>query len=450
MTTAGLLAYSSYLPRHAVSPPDASSPAPRVVAGYDEDAVTMAVAAARPLVDGGPSPATLLFATAAPPYLDKTNAATIHGALDCGRDCLAADVIGSPRSAVAAMLAVAGSGGLAVSGDVRIGLPGSSEERSAADGAVAFLWGASENPAAEIIGRASVSADLLDRWRIPSEPTVREWEERFGADAYQPLIDHAVHAALADASLEHVDHVVISCANRRAATMAERRLGPMGSAATTPHLGYAGVADPGLRLAAALDRAQASETILWVVAADGCDATVLGVRTSLSEARRGTTVEDQLSDARKVDYCTYLTWRGLLRRQPPRRPVPDRPSAPATARAEAWKLALVGSSCRRCGHVHLPPRRVCAHCGSVDQMDRRALANRGGEVVTCTIDKLAFSPSPPAIDALVSFDGGGRYGLQMTDAAGSDVIPGARVTPTFRRLYTADGIHNYFWKVRPD
>jgi hydroxymethylglutaryl-CoA synthase len=25
---------------------------------------------------------------------------------------------------------------------------------------------------------------------------------------------------------------------------------------------------------------------------------------------------------------------------------------------------------------------------------------------------------------------------------------GARVAPTFRRLFTADGIHNYFWKAR--
>jgi hypothetical protein len=26
---------------------------------------------------------------------------------------------------------------------------------------------------------------------------------------------------------------------------------------------------------------------------------------------------------------------------------------------------------------------------------------------------------------------------------------GDRVEMTFRRLYTADGIHNYFWKARP-
>ena len=31
----------------------------------------------------------------------------------------------------------------------------------------------------------------------------------------------------------------------------------------------------------------------------------------------------------------------------------------------------------------------------------------------------------------------------------ADVAVGDRVEMTFRRLYTVDGIHNYFWKARP-
>jgi 3-hydroxy-3-methylglutaryl CoA synthase len=452
VTRPGLIAYAAYLPCHRVTVPDAAPGANggRVAAGYDEDAVTMAVTAARQAVRGAPAPTTLLFATAAPPYLDKTNATMIHSALDIGRDGLAADVIGSPRSAVAAMLAVAGSGGVAVSADVRVGLPGSGEERTGADGAAAFLWGTSDRPAAEIIGRASLSADLLDRWRVPGEPGGREWEERFGADAYLPLIDGAAARALAEAGVEHADHVAVSCANRRAAALAVRRL-HAGTSPPSPQrtLGHGGVADPGLRLAAALDVAQPGQTILWLVAADGCDAIVLRTLAPIAEARRSRPIQTQLADGQTIAYITYLTWRGLLQRQRPRRPVPDRPAPPASARAEAWKFALVGSACRRCGQVHLPPRRVCVHCGSIDEMDRRPLADCRGEVTACTVDRLAFSPSPPAIDALVAFDGGGRYGLQVTDAAPEEVTPGIRVTPTFRRLYTVDGIHNYFWKVKP-
>ena len=142
-------------------------------------------------------------------------------------------------------------------------------------------------------------------------------------------------------------------------------------------------------------------------------------------------------------------WRGLLEREPPRRPDPERPAGPPAARAEAWKFAFVGSRCLQCGHVHVPPRRVCVGCGAVDKMERAPLADKQGTVATYTVDRLAFSPSPPMIDAVVDFDGGGRYTLEVTDAAPEEVDIGTRLELTFRRLYTTDGIHNYFWKVRP-
>ena len=43
----------------------------------------------------------------------------------------------------------------------------------------------------------------------------------------------------------------------------------------------------------------------------------------------------------------------------------------------------------------------------------------------------------------------GRFPVELTDVAESDVRVGDRVEMTFRRLFTADGIHNYFWKARP-
>ena len=39
--------------------------------------------------------------------------------------------------------------------------------------------------------------------------------------------------------------------------------------------------------------------------------------------------------------------------------------------------------------------------------------------------------------------------LELTDVDADEVHVGMRVVPTFRRLYTADDIHNYFWKARP-
>jgi uncharacterized OB-fold protein len=51
--------------------------------------------------------------------------------------------------------------------------------------------------------------------------------------------------------------------------------------------------------------------------------------------------------------------------------------------------------------------------------------------------------------AIVDFDGGGRFPVELTDVTEADVHAGDRVEMTFRRLFTADGIHNYFWKARP-
>jgi uncharacterized OB-fold protein len=242
--------------------------------------------------------------------------------------------------------------------------------------------------------------------------------------------------------------VIVATPHARAAAAAAK-LFPGAVPAEPPATGYAGAADAGLRLAAVLDRAAPGETILLLSAADGCDATVLRATTRVAHARAAEPLGDQLAHGRDVLYATYLTWRGLLEREAPRRPEPDRPAGPPSARSEAWKFAFVGSRCRECGRVHVPPTRVCSGCRSVDAMDREPLAAKPGTIATYTVDRLAFSLSPPMIDVVVDFDGGGRYTLEMADAAPADVDIGTRVEMTFRRLYTSGGVHNYFWKARP-
>ena len=50
--------------------------------------------------------------------------------------------------------------------------------------------------------------------------------------------------------------------------------------------------------------------------------------------------------------------------------------------------------------------------------------------------------------AVVDFDGGGRLPIELTDVDPGEVAIGGRIELTFRRLFTADGIANYFWKGR--
>jgi hydroxymethylglutaryl-CoA synthase len=450
----GILSYAAYVPRHRLQRQELAAAlgggggtGARAVASYDEDTTTMGVEAARAALADGVRPAALYFATTAPAYVDKTNAAAIHAALDLGHQGFAVDLAGSVRGAVGALRAAAAGGGLAVLSDLRTGRPGSADERDSGDAAAAFLFGDGE-AIAEVVAQASVTAEFLDRWRSPGEQASGQWEERFGLEVYGPLIDDAAARALAAAGIDAADHVIVSSPHARAAAAGAKRLGGR-VAEEPPPIGYAGAADPGVRLAAVLDRAGPDETILLVVAADGCDAAVLRTTDRLASARRDVTVARACTGGHDIQYATYLTWRGLLHREPPRRPEPSRPAAPASQRSEAWKFAFVGSRCEPCGQVHVPPRRVCVSCGAIDRMARASLAGKGGTVATFTVDRLAFSPSPPVIDAVVDFDGGGRYTLEVADAVPDEVDIGTEVELTFRRLYTAGGVHNYFWKVRP-
>lgn len=219
-----------------------------------------------------------------------------------------------------------------------------------------------------------------------------------------------------------------------------------GHSARTSPIGYAGAAGVGIALADALDQAQPGETILLVSAYDGADALVVRVTDRIADHRLGRSVADQVATGRPVAYPTYLSWRGLLDREPPRRPDPDRVSGPAAQRNTAWKFALTGTRCACCGFVHLPPTRVCKDCGTADRMLARSLAGRPATVATFTVDRLAYSLAPPVVEAVVDFDDGGRFTFEVADADADSLAVGTRVGTVFRRLNSVDGVHNYFWK----
>lgn len=443
--TNGLLAYASYLPRRRLAGSDIGlRRGDRVVASYDEDSTTMAVAAAARALREQSLPANLYFATSSPAYADKTNAVAIHSALGLPESAFATDLCGTGRSTVAAWRSAASTGGLAVSADVRVGRPGSADERLGGDGAAALLFGDGE-AIAEIVASSSLTAEFLDRWRSPRSVTGEQWEERFGAERYAALIRATVETILDDAGLADVDHVVVACPN----SAITKRIPTLVKAAKTTHIspvGFSGAADAAIALCAALDVAAPDETILVLSAYDGCDALLLRATTSLPEVRQRTPVSVQRAGGIAVPRLTYLSWHGLVELEPPRRPEPDRPAAPPAARAEQWKFGLTGTTCRNCGFVHLPPIRLCRSCGTLDEMDPAPVSTLQGRIVTHTVDHLAHSPSPPMIQAVVDVDGGGRCTIEVTDAEPAELRVGARVAFTFRRLFTAGGVHDYFWK----
>jgi len=177
-----------------------------------------------------------------------------------------------------------------------------------------------------------------------------------------------------------------------------------------------------------------------VTLSDGADVAVFRTTGALSRYQPTRPVAAQVAAGAPVSYGTYLAWRGMLPVEPPRRPEPARPSAAAAGRNRMWKFGFVGSAGED-GVVRLPP-------SPLDDA-RHPMADAVGTIVTYTVDRLAYSPSPPVVFAVVDFDGGGRLPVELTDVDEWEIQIGGRVEMTFRRLFTADGIHNYFWKARP-
>lgn len=433
----------------------------RTVASYDEDTTSMGVEAAREALANSPRrDHEVWFATTAPAYADKTNANAIHAALGLERHTGAYDVIGAVRSGFAALRAAAdaaavGRPALAVLSDIRIGLSGSGDERGGGDAAAAFVFAPDDEPIATELSSASVTAEFLDRWRIPGEVASKVWEERFGEAAYMPLAEQAVSAALAKAGLLPTDvtHFLVAGPHERAASRVAGRV-KVNAAAVRDDLrrriGAAGAAQPGVLLASALDDANPGDVICLATIADGADVLLLRATDALPAARAARSVVDQMAEGRtNLSYQSFLSWRGLVESQPPRRPDPDRPAAPPSLRNVGWKFGLECSRCTHCGTRHLPPMRVCMSCRKIDQMEPESLADVEGVITTYTVDRLAYSAAGPVIAAIVDFDGGGRYACELTDVDPAELTIGQRVKMTFRRLYTADGVQDYFWKARP-
>ncbi len=466
---AHLIGYGAYLPYHRLRRSDIAAAlggrdgrGQRTVASYDEDTTSMGVEAARLALSntaGAPKPERLYFATTSPAYRDRTNANVIHAALSLQPSALAVDMVGSVRSGIGAIVAAldAVEPTLVVLSDIRTGLPGSADEHDGGDGAAALLFGGPyDGPVlASVLAVASATGEFLDRWRAADEQTSRVWEERFSEHAYGPLAQAAFDDALKKAGLtaDSIDRLIVSGLSNRATRQFAARCGVRTDAFVdnlSASVGNTGTAQTGILLADVLDHASPGAIIALVTLADGATTLILRTTDELAEHQSSLPVRAQIaSGTDTLRYTTFLTWRDMLRREPPRRPDPAPPAAPPSHRRSKYKFGFVGSRCTECNTVHVPPGRVCAACHAVDQMTDHPMAEASGRITTLTVDSLVYTPQPPAVLAVIDFDNGGRFRCQLTDVDPAAVAVGDRVEMTFRKVLTANGIHNYFWKARP-
>ena len=440
----------------------------RTVASYDEDTTTLAVEAGRLALKGTTAePETLWFATSTPTYAEKTNATVIHAALRLPAATAAFDSGSAVRSGVGALRAALRSSESAVlvtAADIRTGPANSPDESAGGDAGAAILVGEeSAGPViAEYLGGASITREFLDRWRTPGDARTKGWEERFGETQYLELgmtawIDALSATGVGAApgldgteSQEAVDHVLIAGPHARANNGLAKKLARSASVDHTSTIGNAGAAEAALQLATYLETAEPGHLVALISLADGADVLIFRVTDAITAHPPARSIADQIEAGNSgLPYNKFLAWRGTLVPNPPNRPEPARSSASAAGRSIDWKFGFVGSKDRETGAVHLPPARVSFEGGNVDDMEPLPMADATGTIQTFTIDRLAYSPSPPVIFAVVDFDGGGRLPVEICDTTPDQIAVGDRVEMTFRRLNQSDGISNYFWKGRP-
>jgi len=475
----GILAYSAYIPAHRLNRKQIAEyfkipvmPGERTVAGYDEDSVTMGVEAARSCLqqlgeenderhkgEAGIGIGMTFFATTSSPYREKQSIPTIIEALDLSKQTQGLEVTSSLRAGTSAMIQANHQAhiqrSLVIAADKRMGGPSGLNEQLIGDGATAFLVGEGDQVVAELVGSISVQAESIGQWRSGDDSFVQSWEERFQAK----VIDETVLQGMKQFvqrypfKAEDITKVIISVPGAKQHLSLAAKLGFTQEQLQDPLLaqvGNSGVAHSLMMFVAALDAAKPKDKLLLIQYSEGIDVLLFEVTDAILNRKHHTSLQAQLEQERhQLSYGEYIKWQGLLTTEPPRRPEVKRPSVPAMYRNYRQNLGLYGSKCTSCGTPQFPKQRICVQCQSKDQMEEVRFVGKKATIATYTIDYLAASQSPPAIVGVVDFEGGGRIMCELTDCKPHEVYMGMQVEMNFRKLYTAGGIHNYFWKAKP-
>jgi hydroxymethylglutaryl-CoA synthase len=475
---AGIKSYGAYIPRYRIShntiftavgflgtfPP----PGENAVANYDEDTLSMAVAAGTDCLDGlrREEIGGLFLATTSQPYMLRQNSALVAAALDLQNDIRTADFLGSTKAGTGALLSAfdAVKGGtsniLVCASDCRASKPGSSQESLYGDGAAAVLMG-SDDIIATLEGHFSVSYDFPDRWKTTSDKFEHSWEDRFIRDVgYTKIIPEAITGLLKKYNLAITDFskIVFPDLYPREHAAIVKRLGADPRQIQTSLLnkvGDTGAASPLMMLVAALEEASPDDKIMIASFGSGSDAIFFQVTENIKKMGKKRGVKKNLETKKELaSYEKYLAFRNLAPVELGMRGEIGFHTPMSTLfRERDTVLALRGSKCKRCGTPQYPRQRICVNpdCGAVDEMEGYRFSDKRGVLFTYTGDNLAASIDPPAMYGFVDFDGGGRFWFDITDCDLDSTKVGMPVEMTFRRRYVdeAGGVYGYSWKAMP-
>ncbi len=441
----------------------------KAVAGFDEDSLTMAVAACHNCARGVDRRELggVYFASTTMPFKERLCAGVIAGTMAMNDEVRSADFSSSLKSGTTALISafeavqsMAANNIMVCASDCRLGKAGSPQEMIFGDAAAAFMV-SDQDVIAEYKGAFSMTRDFVDHYRGAFERFDRQWEDRWIRDkGFDTLIPAAINGVLKKFNLnvDQIANLIYPCyypAERKKlnATIGippERveddlfdRIGEMGSA------------QPLVMLISALEKAKPGDKLIVISAGNGCDALYFEVTDQILHLRERKGVSWYLTHKAQLDkYEKYLAWRDIL-------PV----DVGLRGEEDFWTrwsliernrkaiLGFCGSQCKTCGTPQFPAQRICVNpkCGAVDQMEDYYFFDKPAKIFSYTGDNLAASINPPSIYGSVLFDEGGRFMMNFTDCDLDSVSVGMPVSFSFRIKYLDKqrDIVRYFWKAVP-
>jgi len=466
----GITSIEAYIPPYRLSRSEISRAwgtrdfgGERTVAKYDEDSLTMALAAITGCISGCGQPVDgLFFASTTSPYKEKHGATLLAAAADLPKETRTADFTDSLRAATIAISSAADAvmGGTAdniivAASDFRMGAGKSPFEQLFGEAGAAIAVG-KEGVIASMEGYYSLYSEMLDMWRLEGDPFTRSWEERFVVnEGYMKTMVQVLTGIMEKYQLAPKDfsRVVYYGPDNKSHARLSRHFGFDMETQVQDSLfntiGNTGTAALPLMLIDALDEADPGDLILVGNYGDGGDAFILKVTEYIKDYNKKHSMGTNLGKKVFINYERYLNWRDMV----PRHEI-SRPPSPPTSHTCLWReskavLALYGSKCQQCGVPQYPPQRVCASCQKRDDFEDYKFSDKKGRIFAYTIDYLTTNREAPAVVGVVDFESGGRMMCEVTECEPSEITVGMPVEMCFRKIGMQGGIHNYFWKARP-
>jgi 3-hydroxy-3-methylglutaryl CoA synthase/uncharacterized OB-fold protein len=426
----------------------------RAVAGWDEDAVTLALEAARGVKA---TPGAVIFASTSAPFFERSHAGLLIDALALPAWTRGHDVAGSRRCAVSALLdALLGRGDVLIAaGERRPGRAGNALHLAQGDGGAAVFVAA--EGAARLLGWASLSHDLVDVYASREHPEPYAYEERFVREtSVAAILAPTIEAALARAGLTpgDIQHAAVHEPLAGAWRDIARATGvsaPNHASDVTARLGDLGAAHALFGFALACARAKPGDRILLAGFGSGCDVLVFQLTAPMPGAR---SAEEALTRGVVLDdYVRFLSLNGALDLDwGARSEFEQKAQATALERHGRDMIGFIGGRDAR-GNVQFPKSRIPIRPDSngPEPMQDVRLADDEARIVSITADRLNYTPDPPFWFGLAQFDNGARVMMEFTDADARGFAVGDRVRMRLR-IKSRDrrrGFRTYFWKAAP-